>query len=157
VLEILAGRDCQPQARNRRLRRRHGPGAADAAAMAERGKAIPVAAVGRKAADLDVHAVRAGGYSVDPAALDDAAHRFVGGDFPADRDTGIAHAAVGRLRLRCEPRPQHEAVGAGVTRGDAERERIRPGFRCRTFQRRSAAGAEHPAESARGSPQQLAS
>jgi hypothetical protein len=77
-----------------------------------------------EAVDLDVDRVpelRDGGRL---PATDDGRERLVARHLPPDPHRLGWHAPARLQGLRGQPRPEHDAVGLGVSRGDAQAERI---------------------------------
>jgi hypothetical protein len=115
-VEALAARDRKAQGRSAVGRRRR-PRAADRALLAEGAEAIPVPASRRETCGLGVDAVRPRRLGELVAARDDVGKALVARDFPLHRDA-LAERIAG------EPRPEHDAVGARLSRSDAEREAV---------------------------------
>ncbi len=120
---MLARGEREPQLVGHRIGGRRGARATDRAGLARGVEPVPVPAVGPQAIDFDVHGVGPVGRGDGRAAADDLGHCFVFGDLPGDLDRLGGHAAAFE-RLGREARPEHEAVGRGIARGDAELERI---------------------------------
>ena len=125
-LEVLARGEREADPLGRVSLRDERAGAPDRAPLATHLELVPVPAAGLQAVDVDVHRVREVGIREGHAAAHDAAHVFVGRHVPVHGDAhGIdAAAAVRGERLDGQPRPQHDAVGQRIARGDAERERV---------------------------------
>src|SRR3546814_2217865 len=93
-----------------RSRRGQGARAATQTALAARGEAVIIGAVGLQPRDLDMDAVRELGAREVGALGDDVAKTAVARDLPVDREIRQRHPAVTLHRFGGEARPDDEAV-----------------------------------------------
>jgi len=84
---------------------------------------VPVGTPRLEAAHVRMNRMGEGRNGLFGASRDDPGEGFVLGDQPVDRDRCVRHAAPFE-RLRCEARPQNDAVFARRARGDAQGEGI---------------------------------
>ena len=131
-LIVLAAGKGKPQRFGSRRCCRHRAGAADRALRVAAAEAVGIPPPRLQAFHLDMHRVGQLRHRDSCASLDDVLKRIIRGNFPDDIDRLRPHAPVGIKRLRSEPRPEHHAVGRGVTRRHAKAEGVGSKATCGT-------------------------
>ena len=120
---VLAGGEGETERLRGSARGRGGAGAADGTLDAGGTEAVPVDAVRFERAHLDVHGVRELGERAGSARAHHVLHGIVARHCPLDIHGRAPHPSA-RERVGRETRPQNDAVGCRVARGDTERERV---------------------------------
>ncbi len=119
---VLATGHCKAHAIHRGRGCGQRTGATNRTGVATDTEAVPVRPSGRQPVQLHVHGVAEFGMRHRRPLAYHPAHAFVCGQLPLDQHRPGRHAAAEHQRFGRQARPQHHAIGRGITRGHAQGE-----------------------------------